>query len=62
MSAPDSVLSVTTRYLNLYIIQVQIVPLEPEPSMSIFAYDPFGTETTSMLFLCQIGHKQKWTP
>ena len=36
-----------------------IVPLEPELAMSIFAYDPFGTETTyfCMLFLCQMGHK-----
>ena len=40
-----------------------IVPLEPELAMSTPIYDPFGTETTykSKLFLCQMGHKQKWT-
>ena len=36
-----------------------IFPLEPEIAMSIFAYDPFGKETTyfCMLVLCQMGRK-----
>ena len=40
-----------------------IVPLESEQVMSTPTYDPVGTETTykSKLFLCQMGHKQKWT-
>ena len=38
-------------------------PLEPEPPMPTPTYDPFGTQPTykSKLFLCQMGHKQKWT-
>ena len=43
----------------MYIWIVHVVPLEPELAMSIFAYDPFGTETTyfCILILCQMGHK-----
>ena len=38
-------------------------PLKPELVMSTPTYDPLGTETTykSMMFLCQMGHKQIWT-
>ena len=36
-----------------------IVPLAPELAMSVFAYDPFGTETIyfCILVLCQMDHK-----
>ena len=34
-----------TQYLSK-LQQKYIVPLEPEQAMSIFAFDPFGTETT----------------
>ena len=46
-----------------FLLEVNIVPLEPEPVMSTPTYDPFVTETTkaykSKLFLCQMGHKKK---
>ena len=40
-----------------------IITLAPELAMSTPTYDPFGTGPTykSRLFLCQMGHKQKWT-
>ena len=55
----ESIVSVTEIVQIAYEMELQIVPLEPELVTSIFAYNPFGTETTyfCMLFLCQMGHK-----
>ena len=33
---------------------LNITPLEPELVMSIFAYDPFGTETTLLLYAVSV--------
>ena len=39
---------------------LQIVPLEPELSMSIFAYGPFGTGICAKWVISKNGHRQFW--
>ena len=61
MSLPD--LTNSRLLIRMLWAEWNIVLLEPELVMSTPTYDPFGTETTykSKLFLCEVGHKQKWT-
>ena len=54
---------IASNFITPALTKVHIVPLEQEAVMSTPTYDPFGTEATykSKLFVCQMGHKQKWT-